>query len=304
MINSLSNLKKFNEILKQNNSSNVPNIFTKEWKKIKTSNEKPSNYINTIQIDYFDFINKVIEQDIIFVKNFVESVYLGNVYLLKNAITKKEIDFIKRKFNSFAKKNESTFHKIYEGVPNFHRLIDEVNPKYTLEHIKHSYYLFPWNKENSGLRELLINLHRPLKFAAGLSPMEFEKNTPKDEVVERIQVVRYIKNGFIEPHLDPVGYLNLVFSVYLSKKGDPNDYIKGGFNVFNKNEKKIDLEEFIDQGDMGLFFPSLKHSVEAVDVKEEKNNSSSENGRWWIGYNIIHSDHVKGEERNTTRPLK
>ena len=35
----------------------------------------------------------------------------------------------------------------------------------------------------------------------GLNPKEYEKNTPKDGVVDRVQVVQYpSKIGYLEPH--------------------------------------------------------------------------------------------------------
>ena len=45
---------------------------------------------------------------------------------------------------------------------------------------------------------------RRTRFLMGLRPDEYEKNTPKDGVVDRIQIVQYPPRvGFLEPHSDP-----------------------------------------------------------------------------------------------------
>ena len=59
--------------------------------------------------------------------------------------------------------------------------------------------------------------HRPLKFSAGLSIDQYETNTPKDKIVERVQIVRYIPKGFVEPHVDPVPICRFVFSATFAR---------------------------------------------------------------------------------------
>ena len=76
----------------------------------------------------------------------------------------------------------------------------------------------------------------------------FEKNTPKDGVVDRYQVARYLPGiGRSETHSDP--YLNQRFfiSAFMSKKGV--DYQSGGFYVVKEGNKFMDLENNIDVGD-------------------------------------------------------
>ena len=282
--------------------SNKKNLFTHEWEKIEKQKSTPKNYRKLVQIDYKEFVNKIIEQDPKFVKSFVESIYHGDLYLLKNSISKDEIDHIKNEFLKFSKSNESTFYKMLEGSPNFHRWVDGSASKkgYSLSHIKHSYYLFSWNKDETGIREIIMKSHRPLKFSAGLSINEYEKNTPKDKIVERVQIVRYIPKGFVEPHVDPVPICRLVFSAYLSKRGD-SDYSEGGFYMIDKKNGKLDMEESIDSGDIGFFYASLRHGVDMIDPT--KNADMSENcGRWWIGYNIHNSDYIDSKNRHTGVP--
>ena len=58
-----------------------------------------------------------------------------------------------------------------------------------------------------------------IKFIAGLKENEYEKNTPKDGSVDRIQIVCYPpKYGGVETHTDTSSNCNLAISCYLSSK--------------------------------------------------------------------------------------
>ena len=282
--------------------SNSKNLFSEEWNKIEKLKDKPTNYNKLVEIEYDEFLSKIIEQKPNFIKSLVESVYDGDLYLLKNSISKEEIEYIKNEFKKFSVKNESTFFKMLEGTPNFHRWIDKSasSNAYALKHIKHSYYLFSWNKDDSGIREMIMRPHRPLKFPAGLNPLQYEKNTPKDKIVERVQIVRYVPKGFVEPHVDPVPICRFVFSAYLSKRGG-KDYQDGGFYMIDKKNGKLDMEASIDAGDIGFFYASLRHGVEVIDPNN-KAEIGDNNGRWWIGYNIHNSDFIESKKRHTGMP--
>ena len=58
------------------------------------------------------------------------------------------------------------------------------------------------------------------------------------------------------------------------------DYDKGGF-YFNKSKnKKINLENRIDEGDAVIFYGSLVHGVETIDP-DKKLSWKSNSGRWF-----------------------
>ena len=133
------------------------NVFKKEWHKIEQIGTRPSTYGKLISIDYSEFITKILEQDNTFVKKIVKSIYDGDLYILKNALDKNKVDQIIEGTTKFFKKEPSTFHKMIEGTPNFHRWIDKTNTKkYSISAIKHSMYLFNWNKDISKIRETVM----------------------------------------------------------------------------------------------------------------------------------------------------
>ena len=63
--------------------------------------------------------------------------------------------------------------------------------KYSFKVCKHAFYFFPWNKDELKIFEKINEKWRLIKKLMGLNFKEFEKNTPKDGIVDRIQVVQY-----------------------------------------------------------------------------------------------------------------
>ena len=123
---------------------------------------------------------------------------------LKNSVTVTEdkVEHIINEIHKFTQSSPSNFYKMLEGIPNFHRWIgrDLIN-SYSIKYTKHSIHMFAWNKDIADVRKIIMEVCRPLKLLAGLSLFEFENHTPKDLIVERLQIARYPPTGFIEAHL-------------------------------------------------------------------------------------------------------
>jgi len=277
------------------------NIFAKEWKKIEQKDSEPKNYRKLIEVEHNEFVSKVLEQNSSFAKSVVESIYNGDLYILKNAISKKNVNHIIDAIYKFSHSTPSTFHKMIEGVPNFHRWIDKdlVNT-YSIKYTKQSTYIFPWNEDISDVREMIMEVCRPLKLLAGLSLFELEKNTPKDKIIERLQIARYPPTGFIEPHVDNSSIMRLIISGYLSTRG--KDYEDGGFYLIDEKNGKLDMEKEIDAGDVGLFYATLRHGLEPIDSHKIPDINKND-GRWWFGLNHHNSDEVAKEKRHTATPF-
>ena len=126
----------------------------------------------------------------------------------------------------------------------------------------------------------------------GYKPNHFEKNTPKDGIVDRIQVVQYpSKYGFIEPHSDPYKHQKFFISGYMSKKG--KDYIDGGFYVLDGNDRVVDVEKYIDVGDLGIGFATIVHGVAPVNRNKDPDWNDTNDGRWFYSLYTNESDEVK-----------
>ena len=224
------------------------------------------------------------------------------MFIIKNALDNKTVNYIIDEVHKFTKSKPSKFHRMLEGVPNFHRWIgkDLIN-SYSIKYTKHSIHMFAWNEDIADVRKIIMEVCRPIKLLSGLSMFEFEKNTPKDLIVERLQIARYPPTGFIEPHVDANTLMRLVISGYLSTRSI--DYKKGGFYFVDNNDEKQDIENQIEAGDIGLFYPSIRHGLEMIDPDKEP-DINKKDGRWWFGLNVHNSDEMKSSERHTTSPYK
>jgi len=154
------------------------------------------------------------------------------------------------------------------------------------------FFFYHWNKDPLNIFPEIYKRWRIIKKLMGLDMLEFEKNEPKDGVVDRIQIVRYpSKFGYLEPHSDPYKYQRLFLSGYMSKKN--RDYFDGGFYVLNKDNKVIDVENFIDVGDIAIGYATIIHGVAPVNRKKNPDWNDINDGRWFLSMYSNESDEVK-----------
>ncbi len=269
------------------------------WQNLESKRNAPVNIRNIVKIQ-FDEFNKIFNnQEKLF--QLVDDIYSGDFIIIKNAISKKFINNLKHQLYIFSTTSKSEYHQMLEGCPNFHRFIDfETSKKYSLKTHRHSFYFFRWNEDKLNLFKNFDFLWGQIKTLGGLKFDEYVNNTPKDIVIDRIQVVRYPdRTGFIEPHQHTPLNQRLIISIYMSKQGE--DYKTGGTFFYNE-KKKIEAENQIDVGDCGIFYATLKHSVDPVILLDKKLTSEEEKikGRWWIGLYSPESNHNK--TRNTSNP--
>jgi hypothetical protein len=278
------------------------NIYATEWEKMEKNKKVPSVYKKIKFVEYKEFAAKILEQSPEFVRSIIESLYSGDMFVVKNAIEPKKVEHIIDEIHKFTKSTPSNFYKMLEGVPNFHRWIgkDLIN-SYSIKYTKHSIHMFAWNDDISDVRKTIMEVCRPLKFLAGLSMDEFQNHTPKDLIVERLQIARYPPTGFIEPHVDANTLMRLVISGYLSTRSI--DYNKGGFYFVDEKDNKCDVEDEIKAGDIGLFYASVRHGLEVIDPNKTP-DINKKDGRWWFGLNVHNSDEMAEAKRHTTSPYQ
>ena len=271
------------------------------WKKIE-SKKKPI-FLRKIRLIKKNYLYKTIKlENNKSLMKVVSNLYKGDFYIIKRFIKKKDIDRLKIQLVKYSKKNKSAFHKMHEGCPNFWRRQDEsIAKKYSFQAVRDSFYFFRWNKDDLRIWSIFDSIWRHLKYLEGMDPYKYEKNTPKDFTVDRIMVVKYPENtGLAEPHIHSTVNQKFGISVYFSKLG--KDYSSGGTYFFKKKDKKINVENKIDIGDIGIFYNSLIHGVDPVKIdKNIKNISKNFRGRWWCGLYSPDSDCKKN--RKTSKSI-
>ena len=119
------------------NSTSIKNY----WISLE-SKKPPPKSVKKISIIEFDKLKKSINsKNEIFVKNLVRKMYDGEAFVVRNAAQKKLKKIIIDLAKYYDKKQKSSFHKMLDGTPNFHRIIDKkITKKYSLYAIKHSYF--------------------------------------------------------------------------------------------------------------------------------------------------------------------
>ena len=272
----------------------------KYWKTLEKK-EYPY-FINQVhEIDFLDFKNRF--DNLSSINEMQKQFFQGEIYLIRNAVNTNFIENLKNEMVNLSRLEKSSFHKMVEGCPDFNRFITNSNSKlYAVDSFRHVFYFFRWNNNKYRIFENLDGVWDLTKILNGYERNAFKKNTPKDGIIDRIQVTRYPhKSGYIEPHQHHPGNIRLILNIYLSKKGD--DFSSGGIKFYKENEK-IELEKTYDIniGDAVIFFSTMKHSVDEVIVESTNNyfNDKSKQGRWWIGLYSPESDMVNN--RKTSRP--
>ena len=280
------------------------NSITKDkWANLEANSPQPDICTGVEILEYEKFEKIFLTQNYLLLEEIIKKLYSGKIYIIKNAFDKKFVNKIKNDFLNFTKSKPNEFHKMKENCPDFHRIIDEkVTNFYSMRAIKHSAYFFPWNKNQYGLFPIIYEKWRLLKFLGGRKYDEFESNTPINGVVDRIQVLRYPVGGELVTHSDPFHNQRMFISIYLSKRDKNSDYEEGGFYSLGKNNEEIDMEPFIDQGDIGFGYATIKHGVKKINGHSTDYDWKSKKGRWFIGLYSNDSDEISNRKTSKAIP--
>jgi len=277
------------------------NFYKKEWKAIEEVGTQPGCFRELIDMPFEEFKAKVYAQEKGFVKSTVESLYSGDIYILRDAFTREFMVDLRSRVHEYGKKSPSTFHKMLDQCPNFHRMINpEVAKNYAMWAIRHSYYFFQWNEDELGILDAVNERWRVFKFLGGFPRDTYEKNIPSDGTVDRLQIAQYISGqGELERHRDPYLYQKFAISGIMSKRGV--DFETGGAYALGSNNEHIDLEDKFEVGDIYILYPTVEHGIETINQGAEI-DWDADDGRWFMGLYSNASDHMKN--RHTCQGLE
>lgn len=267
------------------------------WTELEKKHPLPRKLRNIINLEFSSFKEILVNENHNDLKKIIENLFFGDLYLIKKAFDNRFLDRIKIDcFNHFSKTPPS-FHKMLEGCPDFHRKIDlETGKKYSFSRCSHSYYFYRWNGDPIKLFKEIDEKWRLVKKLMGLNFNEFENNTPKNGVIDRVQLVRYPSSiGYLEPHSDPYKHQKLFISGYMSKQKQDFDGL--GFYLIDKFNKIVEVEDKIEVGDLGLGFATVQHGVAPVNLNKKPNWDDINDGRWFLSMYSNQSDEV--DQRHT-----
>lgn len=279
------------------------NRFKAVWDAIERPETQPKFARKIVTRDYAEFTRDVVAQEPAFVESLVRSLYAGDTYILKRGFPPQLMTDLLDKTHAYWSSTPPSFHKMVEGCPDFHRIQDEkIAEKYVFKSIRHSVYFFHWNDDPLGIIPATMERWRIFKFLGGYRFDEYERHTPKDGVVDRIQIAQYpSKIGISETHADPWKNQRTFISAFMSKRGV--DYHAGGFYVVGPGNVFIDVEPAIDVGDIAIGYATVMHGVARIDPHKEC-DWSSKDGRWWLGLYSNSSDMVKERATGVRKPVE
>jgi len=246
-------------------------------------------------LEYDNLRDAVKGKKFIDLEEYVKKMVEGKILILKNTLSKSITKKIKQNTQKFWAENPSDFYKMYDDCPNFHRIIDSSNSSnYSVDRIVHTSFFFPWNRDDLGVRDIIMDRWRVIKEFTGLKPKQYEGNIPSKGTCDRIQVVFYPpKYGLLETHSDPTHNQLTFVSGYLSTRGKSSHYKSGGLYAVDKSGSKIDLENNIVEGDFAVGLASIQHGVAQIDPEYGGElDWNGKRGRWLLGLYSNDSDHV------------
>ena len=278
--------------------------INKYWNYLEQKYPSPE-YVGKVKyMEFKDLKTAIDSKNENYLKKIIKNMYVKReAYILRNSAKKKLKETILDLANHYKKTKKTSFHKMLDCAPNFHRVIDkDITRKYSLFAIKHSFYFYNWNiksKLEKKLKDGVYRHWRYVKSLAGNGKNQFEKNIPSNKQIDRLQIVRYpAGGGELRDHVDPRKNQRVVSGIIMSKIGE--DFLKGGFYFKSTKTKKINIEKRLKLGDAVIFYGSIAHGVEKVDP-QEKLSWKSNKGRWFIGMFVNDSDHVY--KRQTAKDL-
>ena len=187
----------------------LQNNLAKYWDKIERKHKTPK-YVKKVEyLEFKDLKTAFINNDEVYLKKIIKNMYeKKEAYILKNAAPKSLKNKMIKLADHYRKTRKSKFYKMFDGSPNFHRIIDKkITKKYSLYAIKHSFYFYNWNIKSKLENELKKGAYkhwRYIKYLAGNKKNSFENNIPSNGQIDRLQVVRYpAGGGQLRDHVDP-----------------------------------------------------------------------------------------------------
>jgi len=288
------------------------NHYKKKWDDLLEKNFFPS-FVKNIKIIDFKEFNKIVinmgkESD-----DLVNNIFDGDVLVIKNVFKKEDLIELKNNIYDKQNKEKEQNYKMIDGCPNFHisnkqNKLAPVRDNY--DETAHSHYFFRWNNDSLKIFNYFENIWELIKLFSGLDKDDFKKSTPKDKIIDRIQVLRYpLNEGYITTHCDVSAWQKLNIGICLYENG--KDFDSGGLYLLDKNENKINVENKLELGDCFCWIPTIFHGVEIPRLKgEEKIDWNSNKGRWQALALTVQSHCVQerilstGYEKFKKNPLK
>ena len=279
----------------------IENRFRKAWTQIDRTETHPRKMRQIRRVPWPEFREKVIAQEPGFVTELVGNIYAGDVYILEGSYPKDFCRELIEKTFAWGQTREPSFHKVLEGSPDFHRVVNkDLAQNYSFQRVYHHYFFYRWNGDPLKIWNVIDQRWGIFKFLGGFGFDEYTRNSPKDGIVDRIHIHHYPQGaGEIETHSDPYKHQRTIMGALLNKKGV--DFKTGGLYFIDQHDRRIDVDGQLDVGDSYIGFPTVLHGLDVIDQGTPVDWTLPK-GRWFLGFYSLESDTIG--ERHTGHSVK
>jgi hypothetical protein len=274
--------------------------FAAAWTEVLASGPSAMRLHEIQRLDYQSFKEQLCGADAGFLRNLVQSINQGDLYVFLNAYDPQVLKGLRQSAYEYARATPPSDLKMVDGCPNTHSLRDwHSEDKGGYSSTSHLFHFFRWNNDPLGVFGLFDELYQIMKLVSGLPTDSFRENIPSDGTIDRIEVAHYPQGvGGIGFHTDPIGNIRFMCTVTLTELG--TDYRLGGFAVVDQQDHVRQVEPLAPLGSIVGFLPSICHGVEVIDPDQDADWDGN-TGRWFVGLSCVDSEVVPN--RAFTRPV-
>lgn len=232
---------------------------------------------------YFDLLHKDSS-------GFMNRIHTPEVFVIKSFYPKHVILSLRNQIFKSGTETEPSWHPLYDGCPDYHRLHDNYEKAYVKGKI-HTFYHNGWYEKNRELFDFFKEIFEMKIFLAGEGSTDLLKQIPSQGVIARVNFHHYPRGGgYQAEHIDPHGkYAPIQTIVQASIPG--KDFQTGGLYA---RETPDSEPHFIDKhtslGDLIVLSPAIRHGVASID-EQEKFDWQKIEGRWIILPILVWSDY-------------
>ncbi|OGT45984.1 MAG: hypothetical protein A3E82_07640 [Gammaproteobacteria bacterium RIFCSPHIGHO2_12_FULL_38_11] len=284
------------------NTSKIETIFEESWNAARQELGAPANFAKDLKsINYNSFIERINCEDKNFIRDFVFSFYIGNVYVFTEVYQKETLDTFKQQLIDWAQKQVFTEPCMKDNAPdsvstrNWH--FEDYGFGYSSTYDMIHFYR--WNDDPVGAYKLF---DEPFRLLHAINAITLRK-TKDNQIIDRIESNHYppIRGG-IAFHKDPICFTRFALTVNLTQFGV--DYNEGGFAVGMNDGTLLRVDPKIELGSMIGFLPSVCHGVEIIDPVVATHPDLPEfiAGRWYVAIAMVDRSDVTKREVTTNMP--
>lgn len=190
------------------------------------------------------------------------------IVIFRKVVNKNILKNIKKTRNNILKK-KPLFFKTFLGSKDLF-IFNKLHKKSYVKGYFRKIELYPWNKKN---KKIYSELQDVLNVKCHMDNLKFKKNKEKSffdkKKFIKLQLTHYPpKKGFVHKHIDGIHKTIMVLQIGISPKlqNKKNDGL-----YFYFGNKKINVDNHIDAGDVAIYNPIIPHEVTP---------SKFGNGRW------------------------